>query len=279
MKFKNLSEYSDNSFIYNHLRYTDVEWPCVPPEAHDVFEIICLKKGDITYLVEGKTYHVTENSMILTRPDKRHIIYFNERSEYDRYDLMFDKSILLPEIYDALPQHLDVINLEGFPVVLNLFEKMDFYYAHYSGAALKNILVHLVEEIFYNVIVLCDDVYEKKTEHSYTANSAVLKAITYIEQNLNRHFTLDTLCKELYITKNKLHLLFLQHLQITPKKFIITKRLEAAQKALRHGMKPTDVYVECGFLEYSTFWRNYKRHFGCAPSNEPNRKTMREIKH
>jgi AraC-like DNA-binding protein len=41
-----------------------------------------------------------------------------------------------------------------------------------------------------------------------------------------------------------------------------------AQREISFGAKPTDVYVKCGFSDYSTFYRAYKNQFGKPPSEK-----------
>jgi AraC-like DNA-binding protein len=79
---------------------------------------------------------------------------------------------------------------------------------------------------------------------------------------------IDEICNELFITKSHLHHLFMKHLNITPKKYITSKRLAMAQREISFGAKPTDVYVKCGFSDYSTFYRAYKNQFGRPPSEK-----------
>ena len=112
---------------------------------------------------------------------------------------------------------------------------------------------------------------------AYTAHPIVVRAVEYINRNLHRDFCLDALCDELFITKSYLHQLFVKYLQMCPKKYIITKQLALAQREIRGGVRPTDVFIDCGFSNYSTFYRAYKNHFGYAPSEEGKREIVREI--
>lgn len=55
---------------------------------------------------------------------------------------------------------------------------------------------------------------------------------------------------------------------LSPQKWLIQKRLEAAHEMLRHeGKKVTDVYMEVGFKNLSHFSSAFKKQFGITPSS------------
>lgn len=271
------SEYKDNDIVYNHLCRKDLGMSVNETQIHDVIEMIYLNSGDISYVVEGKSHRVRKNSLIFTRPGDSHFLQFYNQDTYDRYDVLFDEKILSSDIYSKIPQGLDVINLEGYQTIAELFRKMETYCSYFEGDLLKTVLSHLIEEIFYNIIIVLDGSPKNIASDTYTVNPIVIKAVEYIENNLNYNFTLEQLCRELCVTEGYLRHLFISHLQISPKKYLITKRLILAQMAIRSGAKPTDIYLDCGFSDYSVFYRDYKKYFGYPPSEELNREIIREI--
>ena len=64
---------------------------------------------------------------------------------------------------------------------------------------------------------------------------------------------------------------------MTPAKYILSKRMLKAQKMIHRGEKPTAVYIKCGFDDYATFFRNYKKYFGYPPSAAAEIEITREI--
>lgn len=55
---------------------------------------------------------------------------------------------------------------------------------------------------------------------------------------------------------------------LSPEKWLVRRRLEAAQEMLREkGKSVTDVYVEVGFKNFSHFSTAFKKQYGVAPSN------------
>ena len=69
----------------------------------------------------------------------------------------------------------------------------------------------------------------------------------------------------------------MKHLKVSPKQYILSKQLSLAQRELRAGAAPTEIYMNCGFADYSTFFKAYKRTFGHAPSDEVYAEAIREI--
>ena len=263
--------YNSDDFIYRHTgTLINTSYPL---HNHNVCELLFLKKGEVSYLVEGKNYQLSKNYLVFTRPGDSHAINFSDQTEYERYNILFDEKFLPSKIHHAIPTAIDVVNFNGNSLVCDLFKKMDYYTANFEGNTLKIILRNLTEELLYNVLIA------SKTQQGpeYTESPLINSALKYIEDNLTSPLTIDSICNELYITKSHLHHLFIEHLKISPKKYIMSKKLTMAQRELRSGSKPTEVYTNCGFAEYSTFYRDYIKFFGCSPSNEAERTIIQEI--
>ena len=250
------SAFTDNDLVYNHRHYEQLTVDHIPPQTHDIYEMIYIKNGDITYSVEEKSYRIKSNSLILTRPGDLHILQINDRTLYDRYDIFFEA--------------------EAVQSISLLFQKMDLYCRYFDGAQLKSVLMDLVEQIVYELVIFIRQGAADQASR-YTVNPTVAAAIEYIDSHLHTDLCLDTLCRELYISKSYLHQLFMRYLQISPRRYIAGKRLLGAQQAIRAGARPMDIYTKFGFSEYSSFYRAYRKQFGHAPSEELDRRVIREI--
>ncbi len=266
------SSYASEDFIFNHTSQCNDN--CYPSHTHDIYEILFLKKGDVSYTVEGKTYQLTKNSLVISKPLLIHSVSMNTVTTYERYNILFDEHLLESDILNHIPTNVDVIHFDGNTLIADIFKKMDYYCENFHGEQLKKILTHLTEEIIYN-ITLASKNFEDT--HIYTVNPLINEAVAYINSNITMPLTVETICDELHITKSYLHRLFVKHLKISPKKYILSKKLIMAQVGLRSGSKPTDIYLSYGFSDYSTFFRAYKEFFGYAPSDEVNTHIIRKI--
>lgn len=242
------------------------------PHTHEVCEILFIKNGSPYYSIDGKEYRLKKNTLVISRSGDRHSIFFKEKGPYERYNILYDEKKLPNGIFEKIPKELDIINFDEGDLVTELFAKTDYYREYFDGDEFTDLLCGITEEIFYNILI-----YAKNMQSDFgsaSSNPIVSRAVLYIKENLATVSGLDELCETLYITKSHLHHLFTKHLLTTPKKYILQLRLEKARSFIRRGKRPGEVYAECGFSDYSTFFRDYKNYFGCSPSSE---KELKEV--
>lgn len=67
--------------------------------------------------------------------------------------------------------------------------------------------------------------------------------------------------------------LFREHYGITPYQYMLKKRLNRAEQLLRESTKSVEsISREVGYNDFSTFYRDFKKKYGVAPSELRNRK-------
>ena len=263
------SQYEDDTLVYNHSTKQDQKHKDYSPHFHDICELIFFKKGNISYITDGRKYKLSKNMLVLSRPTDRHCVCIDGNEEYERYNILFDEKLLPFNIYEKIPHDLSVIDFNKNKSVINLFDKMDFYCKNLEENDLKHVLSNLIEEVFFNIIIEINSHKEldyKEIDYEQI-NPLVSAAVKYIDEHLLTIKNIDEICNELFITKSHLHHLFIKHLQISPKKFITAKRLAYAKREIHLGGKAIDVCVKCGFSDYSAFFRAYKNHFKYSPSD------------
>ena len=272
MKIQIYNQYENETLKYDHLTKIEQQPKDYSPHFHNVCELIFFKSGDMSYMVDGRKYKLRKNMLVLSRPTDRHCLFLDSLADYERYNILFDEKILPFNLYEKIPWRVNVVDLNANKRVIDIFDKMDFYCQNLSGDDLYQMLINLIEEVFYNIIIETSN----PINIDYTqTNALVQKAINYIDENLLTLKNLDDICNELYITKSHLHHLFIKHLKITPKKYINSKRLALAKREIVAGSNATDACFKCGFSDYAAFFRAYKKHFGHPPSDDTNGGNLR----
>ena len=103
------------------------------------------------------------------------------------------------------------------------------------------------------------------------------RVLDYIEQNIDREFTLDELAQVSFFSKYHFHRIFSSIMNETLFDFIQRTRVEkAAYLLLSDRDKPvTSITYDCGFSSPSLFSRTFKKYFSMSPSEWRREKSNR----
>ena len=233
--------------------------------VHDVCELILVKTGSVSAMIGDQLYKLGKNSLIIFRANVPHRMRFEGNGDYERYDILFDETVLANRVFDRIPKNLCYIDCNGNGSILSLFEKLDFYCEHFHGDDLALLLKNTIEEIVFQIHLIPPDDFDGEL---LSIHPTLKEALQYINRHYCEQITIDDMSRHLCVNKSHLHHLFTQFLQITPKKYINIRRLAKAQKLIRMGEKPSSIFPACGFCDYATFFRNYTSYFGYTPSQE-----------
>ena len=95
--------------------------------THDICELIFLKSGNVSGIIDATTYKPTKNCLLIFRAGITHRIQIEDNTEYERYDVLFDEKLLANKIFFNLPDHVNLINLNGNNHIIDLFKKLVFW--------------------------------------------------------------------------------------------------------------------------------------------------------
>ncbi len=94
----------------------------------------------------------------------------------------------------------------------------------------------------------------------------IVEMIHYINENLAKDLSIEALAGRFYLSKYHMMRKFKEETGYSMHQYILEKRILAARKKLLQGTPATIASVECGFRDYSTFSRAYKKQLGYLPS-------------
>lgn len=83
--------------------------------------------------------------------------------------------------------------------------------------------------------------------------------IEYIDANLNKKITIDSLTEKFHYSKSFINNEFKLHMKIPIMQYIRSKKLIAAHQMIISGKKKNEAAEMFGFDTYSTFFRAYKK--------------------
>ncbi len=126
--------------------------------------------------------------------------------------------------------------------------------------------------------------YEKKLKRLHQTiykNKGQIEAIisvrNYIDTHYDKDLNLDQLAKIKLVSKFHLLRLFKKYYGLTPRQYLIDKRIEASKKHLSQGMTVTETCLSVGFESLGSFSVLFKSKTGKTPAQFRKEQLSRSI--
>jgi len=107
----------------------------------------------------------------------------------------------------------------------------------------------------------------KEISSYFNERSVVLEIKDYIMKNLKNELSLDTIATNFFMSKYYMCHLFRDETGMTIKNYINLQRISRARELLLSGLTPADIPKLCGYNDYSTFYRTFKKFTGYSPNS------------
>ena len=115
------------------------------------------------------------------------------------------------------------------------------------------LLQSLMTETFYDALQMPQTLAQIDTDEF------LQKAFEYIDLHLHEKILLDDIAKYTSRSKSSFCHLFEAKMNISPKQYILQKKLALANKLMDEGVPRTVVAMQVGYENYSNFYRLYRK--------------------
>lgn len=265
--------YLNSEFRLFHL--TDQETQEVAYHYHDFDKITIFIKGTVSYMIEGKSYELQPYDIVLVRHNDIHRLSVDNSRVYERIIVYISPNFMdayQTDSYDltycfhkAELEHSNVLRIPSleksslFRSITRLEHSFsdDGYAADlYRQVLFLEFMIHLNRAARKNRLEFIDTQdYNPKIQH----------ILTYVNEHLADDLSIDAISKKFYISKYYMMRLFKQETGCTLGQYITQKRLLLAKELILSGVPGTQACFDCGFRDYSTFSRAYKKEFQESP--------------
>ena len=234
-------------------------------EMHPYHEIFFYISGDAKFISEAGTERLLPFTTVFIPKETFHcFVVSGDEKDYCRCVFNFEN---ISELDAIISEKMNRIFLTRDETISELFMKLKELTDTSLSRIEKDILL---KSIFAQILV-----YSKEQEHHLFESHIhpiTEKIIEYVEKNIDKPLTVTVLANELYISESHLSHIFKKDLHISVHKYILEKRLMLANKKIKSSINPTQAALECGFQDYSGFYKQYKKMFGMSPSKSKYRK-------
>ena len=239
---------------------------------HEFHKVIFFLEGDVSYQIEGQSYRLKPQDIVIVPAGTVHRPVIESGKTYERIILYVSTEFLegasaLSACFRTVREkksHVLRLGSLSFQSKLwknvleleNSFQDTDYANEFYRDALFRTFLVHLTRAVLNNTDELL---------HIETQNSKIASVMEYLSEHLEEDITIDWLASHFYISKFHLMHLFKEETGYTIYAYLNMKRLLKARALISSGTEAADACYLCGFRNYSTFFRAYKKYFAISP--------------
>jgi len=226
-------------------------------EFHSYNEIILFLGGDGEFISENIHTSLDPDSIIFIPKETYHqLIIHNSPEEYYRCVINFNTQDGLEPFFKEKLKRPFITKQND--ATRYLFDRLKKSVNHPCA---KEILEASV------TMLLCE-LEVNDTDISTPQSEVVRKAVCYIDKHINESITVDEIASYCNVSVSLLSHIFKKEMNISPYKFTIKKRLINANRKIMNGEPSTSVALECGWSDYSGFYKQYYKTFGKSPSTK-----------
>lgn len=259
---------------YEIFHYSSNDIARISLHHHDFYECYLFISGDVTYLIEGKTYYLKPGDIILINSKELHqAIVNNKDATYERIVLWMNRNFLkelssketdLTLCFEGEDKknvlRADFDTQKNVRLLLNKILNLQNYKGIGHELIYKAYIVELM--VYINNIAFNN---KEKLMVDIKKSNIIDGVIDYINDHLEEDITVDELAEQVYLSKFHLSREFKKHTGTTIHRYIVQKKLIKAKELILHNIPVIDVYKQCGFGDYSNFFRTFKNEYGITP--------------
>lgn len=245
---------------------------------HDFHKLIWFISGNVEYHIEGKAYKLEPHDILLISRGQIHKPFIGADDPYERYVFYISEDFLKEHSEEesdlnlcfqmACREDSSVVRLSPsdsgllFETV-KLLEKTDSKQDYAKDMYSRILFLKLVIELN-RCCIQNKEVFHKTARY----DRKIVEMIHYINDHLKDDLSIESLSACFYLSKYHMMRKFKEETGYSMHQYILEKRILAARNMILSGIPATAACMECGFKDYSTFSRAYKKLLNRLPSDD-----------
>jgi len=241
--------------------------------AHVFYKLIFFLEGDETYVIRNQQYDLRPGDILVT---PRFTSYYRcsvTGGSYKRLVLWFTTELLdaiddtgeLRRFFEEMDKDKNGKRLHFPPSIYDRI--LDDVYQLVSEQDYDKPMGNVMAFSLMNMVLIgiYRAVASQEEEEDSVASRLVQSIVEHINDHLLDDLSLDRIAETFFISKFYLERIFKKQMSVTVHNYITQRRLTLARQRLYDGAAPTQVYKNCGFSNYATFYRAFQKMYGASP--------------
>lgn len=229
-------------------------------EMHPFHELFLFLDGDAEFISDEGSERLRPMTVVVIPRGRFHqFVVRGAEAAYHRCVLNFDR---VSELDELIARRLTRVFLTQNEEASQLFLRMQPL-ADTPSTVLENriLLKALLAQL---LLSLQEDGAHAPSAAAF--HPLTVQTIACIEKQPERRLSVAALAAALHVSSSYLSHTFKRDVRISLSHYMLEKRLILAHQKISSAVSPVQAALECGFEDYSNFYRQYKRMFGTSPS-------------
>ena len=227
--------------------------------SHTRYEMIAVFEGKISIVADNEKYMLGAGEIIMIPPLTYHSVFTVGDITYKRATVLFDESLIPSEIRDDFnlkisshPVSRESTQRGLMKMLLDIFaeENIERYMPLVSGLLTEAMYIHT---------------YRAGESERVSVNPTVTAVVEYIDSHFREKILLDDMAASLFLSKSTVCHVFQSEMKISPKQYILQKKLAYAASLILSGTAAAEAAREVGYENYANFYKAFKKAFGESP--------------
>ncbi|GFI31049.1 MAG: AraC family transcriptional regulator [Lachnospiraceae bacterium] len=247
----------------------------VENHAHKHYEFYFFLEGNVSIQIQGREHLLKSGDMIVIPPGVPHFAtVLSPEPSYRRFVFWISQEycsglLQVSPVYTYLMQqalvtqnyifHYDMLAFKALQG--KIFQLLEEIHSERFGKEAKislcvnDLILHLNRSVY--------ELQHPKTPHEEL--TLYQNLLQFIEGHLEEELSLNRLSQEFYVSKYHISHVFKENLGLSVHQFITKKRLLLCRDAILAHTAIGEACMMCGFQDYSSFFRAFKKEFGMSP--------------
>jgi len=231
-------------------------------EFHSHHEIIWFMGGTAFFISENIHTEIKPNTLLLIPCESYHqLLITGDQEAYHRCVFHF---LHIPQMEQLIQKSLACLQmLDMTPRLQDLFQQMIALSVSDSPPESKGIVMQAILTLILHELSL----HSATPVLTQISDTITDKCIDYVNRNITQLLTIQTIAKALNVSESYLSHTFKEQMNISLHQYILKKRLVMAHHKILDGVPPVKASLECGFQDYSGFYKQFRKTFNASPVN------------
>ncbi|MFT8348751.1 AraC family transcriptional regulator [Clostridium saccharoperbutylacetonicum] len=257
---------------YFSIAHLHTEEETMSIHIHDCYEVYYSISGGKQFLIDNKLYDINPGDLFVINQFESHYVSQINKMIHERIVISIH-----PDFLKAISSNKTDLSYcfthrdENFShkIQLNKEQQNRFIYFINKIVSADGFGADMIEyssfiELITNFTKIFVDNKDSLSSY-YKYNNQIQEIIRYINDNVSENITVKHLADHFFLSESYICRIFKLATGTTINKYITARRISIAKALLSNALSINDVYIRCGFNDYSNFLKAFKKAVGVSP--------------